>query len=129
MSNYIVAPFLADSDIRIGGTISFQIYTSVNGSSELRQVSQVINDRRRESFSGTWMLVARWTEVAQYGGSSNVVRSRNYMKLDDIGRETHADVSNYTVSHCRATHLKECWSQMAVSRMLCSSIAVGPSTG
>ena len=73
-SSFTVAPFWANIDLRVGGSVNFQVYTSANGSTKLEQVSQVINDREGTFFNGTWMLIAQWTEVARRHGNSNVVR-------------------------------------------------------
>ena len=74
-TNFVVAPFWSNIGVHIGGEISFQVYTSINGSTELDIVSQVItqfNDGD-PSFNGTWMLVAQWTEVAETGGDPAMV--------------------------------------------------------
>ena len=69
-----MASFLSDIDVRIGGIVGFQIYTSANGYSELEEVNQVINSSEGSSFRGTWMLVAQWMEMAQFGSNSSAVK-------------------------------------------------------
>ena len=51
------------------------MYTSSNGAMELDIVSRVISQSNDGDppFQGTWMLVAQWTEVASFGGNSNLV--------------------------------------------------------
>ena len=96
-----MAPFLADIDIGNGGNISFQVYTRTNGSEQLDSVSQIINDNRETFFSGTWMVVSQWREVARFAGFSAEVSVPNF-------------VSVYTRRVCefspssRITHLREC---------------------
>ena len=79
--NYsIVAPFFTDIDITIGGNISFQVYTRMNGSEELGNVSQAINDKEGTFFSGTWMVVAQWREVPRFLGFRAEVRATSFIK-------------------------------------------------
>ena len=71
-SEYLVAPFWADVDIRRGvGNISYQVYYT--GSPLLDNVSIIISDEENINFIGDWMLVAEWDGVSQYDGSPNQV--------------------------------------------------------
>ena len=42
---------------------------------ELEQLSDVINNRFGIAFEGEWMLVVRWSEVAQFGSENTDVVS------------------------------------------------------
>ena len=74
--NYLVAPFWADIDISIHGSISYEVHSTSAGSSSialLNRVSTFISNQQNTQFSGNWMLVATWSQVSQVGGSSSVV--------------------------------------------------------
>ena len=96
-----MAPFLADINIAIGGNISFQVYTRTNGSEQLDSVSQIINDNRGTFFSGTWMVVAQWREVARFSGFSTEVGVPKFMSMC-TRRVCECSPSS------RITHLREC---------------------
>ena len=67
-SEYLVAPFWDDVDIRGGfGNISYQVYSS--GSPLLDTVNTIISDEENINFIGHWMLVAEWDSVPSYEGS------------------------------------------------------------
>ena len=71
-SEYLVAPFWADVDIRNGvGDISYQVYSI--GSPLLDTVNTIISDEENINFIGHWMLVAEWDGVREYKGSPNQV--------------------------------------------------------
>ena len=59
-SFYLVAPFWDDVDLRRRGNIFYEVHTTETSQSLLSQVSNFVSNG---SFSGTWMLVARWDEV------------------------------------------------------------------
>ena len=76
--NYLVAPFWADIDIRINGSISYEVHSTSAGSSSialLNRVSTFISNQKNTQFSGNWMLVASWSQVPAYSGSSSIVSS------------------------------------------------------
>ena len=76
--NYLVAPFGADIDIRIHGSISYEVHSTSAGSSSialLNRVSTFISNQKNTQFSGNWMLVASWSQVPAYSGSSSIVSS------------------------------------------------------
>ena len=74
--NYLVAPFWADINTAIHGSISYEVHTTSAGSSStalLDRVSTFISNQQNTQFSGTWMLVASWNQVSHISGSSSVV--------------------------------------------------------
>ena len=74
--NYLVAPFWADINTNIHGSISYEVHNTSAGSSStalLNRVSTFISNQQSTQFSGTWMLVASWNQVSQISGSSSVV--------------------------------------------------------
>ena len=76
--NYLVAPFWADIDISIHGSISYEVHSTSAGSSSialLNRVSTFISNQQNTQFSGNWMLVASWSQVSAYRGSSSIVSS------------------------------------------------------
>ena len=68
--NYIVAPFSSYIDIYTTGRVIYQTFTR----GTLEYVSYFIRRQMGNSFSGTWMLVAYWDSVPEYGQSSSIVR-------------------------------------------------------
>ena len=76
--NYLVAPFWADIDITVHGSISYEVHSTSAGSSSialLNRVSTFISNQQNTQFSGNWMLVASWSQVSAYSGSSSIVSS------------------------------------------------------
>ena len=73
-NSYVVAPFWSDNDIRINGSIRYEVHSRVAGPNTtsarlLDQVSSFIINQRNltaGSFQGQWMLVAEWNEVHPY---------------------------------------------------------------
>ena len=70
-TNYILAPFWADVDIRLIGAIYYETHTmAVNGSRDLlNRVSSFITFKTGEEFQGNWMIVALWDDVHPYNGN------------------------------------------------------------
>ena len=62
---FIVAPYWADSDIRQGGTVIYDVYD--DRGPELELLNHVINDRFGIDFEGQWGLTAQWFQVPQFG--------------------------------------------------------------
>ena len=60
----MVAPFWADHDIRPEGEISYEVHNT--STSLMSTVSNFIRKTQQNEFSGTWMLVAEWSNVPQY---------------------------------------------------------------
>ena len=76
--NYLVAPFWADIDTNVHGSISYEVHNTSAGSSStalLNRVSTFISNQQSTQFSGTWMLVASWYQVSPVDGTSSVVSS------------------------------------------------------
>jgi hypothetical protein len=65
----VVAPYGADIDTRVGGTVS---YTRFHAPQELRVVSEFVEAQMDVDFLGTKMMVALWDNVAQYKGRASV---------------------------------------------------------
>ena len=58
-------PYWVDNDPSQGGSVSYEVHT---GSSPLlSQVSDYISSSQSVEFSGTWMLVAYWLNVPEFG--------------------------------------------------------------
>ena len=73
---YIVAPFWANNDIsnRVGN-ITYEIHTTETSPSYTTLVSSFISQQQQVKFRGSWMLVAHWNGVPQFGGSLAAVSS------------------------------------------------------
>ena len=69
--NYIVAPFWSYIDIYYVGRVLYQTFTT--GATQLDTVSLLIRRQIKNSFSGTWILVAYWDSVPEYGQSTSIV--------------------------------------------------------
>ena len=66
-----MAPFWADINIATSvGEIYYQVYTSGSEFDGLDNVSSFISAEMEVSFSGSWMLVAEWHEVIEFGQST-----------------------------------------------------------
>ena len=63
----IVAPYGADIDTSIRGTVAYTKFRSPV--TELGTVSEFIETQLGVEFRGTTMMVVKWDDVAQYGGS------------------------------------------------------------
>ena len=68
---YMVAPFWADHDPRPSGKISFKTYS--NNSDTLSTVSRFIRQQTSTTFAGSWMLLAKWEDIAEYGAEDDKV--------------------------------------------------------
>ena len=74
ISTPVLAPFAADIDTRISGTISYKIIIGSDSDSNLLDtVSSFISDNQSVSFSGIQMFVAYYDDVAYLFGSSSEV--------------------------------------------------------
>lgn len=70
--NYLVTPFWANHDIRSTGEVAFQTINSTDDADLLSIVSTFVSQQQGVHFTGTWMLVAEWIGVAQYGSQTGV---------------------------------------------------------
>ena len=74
---YLLAPYWSDVDTRQDGEVGYEIHASFvnnDGSDQLLdQVNEFVSNYTGQDFSGTWMLVAEWTEVPSYPGTSSLV--------------------------------------------------------
>ena len=65
----IVAPYAANINPEISGTVRYTEFTSTD-STQMSRVSSFIQGQADNSFYGTRMMVAEWDGVAEYSGSS-----------------------------------------------------------
>ena len=72
--DYIIAPFWSDADPSQSGLIKYSVFEGSN-STEIRQFSRAISGIIGSNFFATWMMIADWVEVPQFGsvGDGNVV--------------------------------------------------------
>ncbi len=73
-TNFLVAPFFADIDIGVTGTIRYEVHTSTSSSGFLADVSNFIRSETGSQFTGQWMLLAEWYNVPPFGGPYDEVR-------------------------------------------------------
>ena len=74
-SDYIIAPYLADTNIGSGrGNVSYEVHTLSTSPDLLSRVNSFIRQQKRNKFAGTWMLVAEWRNVPQSGQADSMVR-------------------------------------------------------
>ena len=64
--SYIVAPFWADLQTTLGGSVSWEILDIAYTPEVFDQVNVFIKNIKDVNFNGTWMLVAFWENVGQY---------------------------------------------------------------
>ena len=61
---YIAAAFWADWDTSDGGTVSWELHTSLESENLLRRVDTLIQSENGDTnFTGSWMLVSSWENV------------------------------------------------------------------
>ena len=73
----LVAPFWTEIDIGIAGQLSYEVHSATASSTAImNRVNQFISDHINTSFIGTWMLVAEWLDVTEFGGSTKLVSVR-----------------------------------------------------
>ena len=73
-SNYIVAPFVADTNIATGtGNVSYEVHNTTTSPGLLSRVNSYVQEIKHSRFSGTWMLVTEWNTVPQSGQSTSRV--------------------------------------------------------
>lgn len=66
-----MAPYWADNDIRLAGNVSYEVHAGSTG--HLRTVSDFVGAEVGINFTGTWMLLAEWSEVHPYPHGEGVV--------------------------------------------------------
>ncbi len=69
-SNYLVAPFWARHDISTIGEVSYEVHNNSTGL--LSIVSNFIRQEENNAFVGTWMVVAEWRDIPQFGSTAPV---------------------------------------------------------
>ena len=113
-----MAPFWSNNDIsnRVGN-ISYEVHTEANSPELINLVSSFITQQEQVQFNGNWMLVARWNDVPQSGGS-----------LANVSSIVHGHIVNYMTVACwhyyRPTHMKASLSPTDDSLMPCSHTSV-----
>jgi len=78
---YLVAPFWADHDTRPSGQVSYEVHQS---NALTSCVSQFISQQHMSNFTATWMLIAEWEDIQQYGSSADGVSYNQSLKLKII---------------------------------------------
>ena len=109
----VVAPFAASISTTQTGSVRYNTFTT--GDTNINTVSSYIRSQLGGSFSGTWMIVADWYYVPQYGGSTVSVCTPTLLA-------SHSNcVSAFCFSQTRAlpTDSKELLSLMDPLHMLC----------
>ena len=98
---YIVAPFWADFNTTIYGSVSYELYTSNSSADILNQVNQLIQlEYGDDSFIGDWMLAGYWENVTS-------PFSINFVSvLCSFKQYMHND-SMYVIIIHRPAHFKE----------------------
>lgn len=70
----LLAPFFADIDISKGtGSISYEVHTVRQSEAIFSVVNRIVRERVDSEFSGTWLLVAEWRDVPEFGRSQYIV--------------------------------------------------------
>ena len=59
-----MAPFWARNDIRLEGSVSYEVHNGSSG--HLQEISNLISENECVSFTGTWMLLVEWRDVHPY---------------------------------------------------------------
>ena len=72
MIQSVVAPFWADINVNDGGNIWYETHTNSTSAALLTQVNEFIQTQHSNVFTGTWMLVAEWNNVPEFGSPSPV---------------------------------------------------------
>lgn len=74
-SQYLVAPFWSDVDIRTAGTITYEVHTIDNEDSGaiLSTVSEFISTYTGDGFNGSWLLVVLWDGVREFPATDDAV--------------------------------------------------------
>lgn len=71
----LVAPFFSDIDISKGiGSITYEVHTPKYSETLFSDINAVINDQMKTNFTGSWLIVAEWKNVPEFGGSIYTVR-------------------------------------------------------
>ena len=63
---YLVAPFWDDIVTTNRGKISYKVFTGTSHTL-IQRVSSFVTYKMNGTFSGNWMLVAEWRDVAEFG--------------------------------------------------------------
>ena len=66
-TNNIVSPYGRDIDTSIAGTVRYTRFSTTDF--QLSTVSEFIEDETRDLFTGTRMMIAEWSGVAEYNGN------------------------------------------------------------
>ena len=70
----LVAPFFSDIDISKGtGNIKYEVHTLRNSEAVFSDINTIINEYMDADFSGSWLLLAEWKNVPEFGRSQLIV--------------------------------------------------------
>ena len=64
----LVAPFYANTDMTTTGTVHYQTFSG--DEEQTNMISSFITSTQGASFDGSWMLVADWFYLPEFGGST-----------------------------------------------------------
>lgn len=125
-SDYIVAPFEADTNIGSGqGSVAYEVHNSSINSHPLSRVNTFIRQQMQNKFVGNWMLVAEWRNVPQSGQANTIVRQYG---LSETQLLTSLVVDKYFPRDCHNQRLSVVHSvslplwQSAVVRQCCNRL-------
>ena len=79
---FIVAPYWADADLRLGGAILYKVYQE---GVELEKINKHIQATLGIRFEGRWMLFVEWDEVLQFGRRNGPVSCQRQIQVTAKG--------------------------------------------
>ena len=70
----LVSPFFCDIDISKGtGSISYEVHTAGQSTVIFSDINTIVREQMETDFSGTWLLVAEWRNVPEFGRLQTIV--------------------------------------------------------
>ena len=87
-SSAFVAPYWADTDLRQGGRVRYEIIDDDSG--RLRLVNDYIRAETNSSFEGEWMLLVEWEAIRPFQYSNDESAILNQVKRHTHTHSTHA---------------------------------------
>ena len=70
----LVAPFFSDIDISDGtGNIKYEVHTQQSSPAIFSDINAIINEYVDADFFGSWLLLAEWKNVPEFGRSESIV--------------------------------------------------------
>ena len=110
-SDYIIAPFWSDNDIRgPERKVLYEVHTTLVNSEHLVEVSQFIRNETGTTFRGEWMLFVEWRECHPFPYGANMMTSDTY--LQQVGTSIGIICGGCTIiaviiSDFRSTHIRQ----------------------